>query len=177
MKRLFVAIDIPEKIKKSILEMELEENLFRRVPFDQLHITLFFLGNTHKKHVPEIISLLSDIFIEPFTIYTDKPGAFPSVKNPRVIWIGLNNTEKLVGLHHKVAEKIGCYHSDMPDKKYIPHITIARTRKKISNPAIYFDKLCFKGGNKICVDSFHLYESCLSSDGATHKVLKSFYLN
>lgn len=177
MKRLFVAIDLPQIVKKSLISISADLDQFRPVPAEQLHVTLFFLGDTYESEIPGIMEKLSSVSADAYSMYTNGPGAFPSLKNPRILWIGMkdqNNTEKL---HRLIADQLAIYHPVSLQKKYIPHITVARSRKGRPEADEFLDRAEEYTPREFYVDSFQLYESRISGRGAVHRVLKTFYLD
>ena len=176
MKRLFVAIDLPQRLKKSLSSISADLDHFRPVPEEQLHITLFFLGDTDESKIPGIIEKLSGISENAYSVYTNGPGAFPSLKKPRVLWIGLQNQKNIKILQSRIANQLESYKPDVAEKKYIPHITVARSKKRNPGADEFLNRVKEYTGEKIVVDSFQLYESKLSDSGADHRVLKTFDL-
>src|SRR3990172_1879009 len=57
-----------------------------------IHLTLKFLGDVPEQNIPAICSAVEKAAIEvaPFELQVRGTGCFPSAKNPRVIWVGLN---------------------------------------------------------------------------------------
>ena len=61
-------------------------------------------------------------------------GGFPSLKNPRVIWIGVDKSgaEKLIDITNEIKMKL-LKLNFKKDKKFKPHLTIFRVKKKIGD--------------------------------------------
>src|SRR6056297_704144 len=112
MKRLFVAIDLPRGLKKSLVSISSGLEQFRPVPEKQLHITLLFLGDTDESEIPDIIEKLSGISADAYSVYTNGPGAFPSMKNPRVLWIGLKDHGNIQYLQEQISNRLDSYNQD-----------------------------------------------------------------
>lgn len=177
MKRLFVAIDLPREIKKSLISISADLEQFRPVPEEQLHTTLFFLGDTDESEIPVITEKLSGISADAYKVYINGPGAFPSLKNPRVLWFGLKDHNNIKNLQLQIANRLENYKKDAAEKRYIPHITVARSRKRRSKADEFLNRAKKYTPQEFLVDSFQLYESRLSDRGAEHRVLKTFYLD
>ena len=62
-KRLFIAIELPEKFKSKVSDCILTTKLkgVKWVNVNQLHLTLNFLGDTEASLIPEIKNKLSNI--------------------------------------------------------------------------------------------------------------------
>ena len=94
------------------------------VASDNLHLTLFFLGQTDSEQQQRLISAAGQIKLAPFSITLDTLSCF---NKPKILYLAPSETpEALLQLQQQVAE---CCHaagfSDMHDK-YLPHITLAR---------------------------------------------------
>jgi 2'-5' RNA ligase len=98
------------------------------------HFTLQFLGEVSEQIIQKIIQAIKTIEFSSFNISLKGVGAFPKLKEPRVIWIGTdeNGGNLLIQLSkkvEKVLESLG-FRSDKPFK---PHITVFRIKKKIGD--------------------------------------------
>jgi 2'-5' RNA ligase len=106
--RCFIAIGIPEPIRKEILDLL---NILKKYDADikwvvpeNIHVTLKFLGDTAEGRLPGIAESLRTVAssFEPFYIKIYGTGLFPDKKFPRVIWIGIEHSEMLMKLHADV---------------------------------------------------------------------------
>jgi len=91
-KRLFIAIDLPESIRRILSGLDPDIRGVRWVDAEQMHLTLGFFAD-----VPEEINLafrekLSGIDFGAFFLPIIGVGAFPPRGWPKVIWIGVNCT-------------------------------------------------------------------------------------
>ena len=96
----------------------------KAVDSDNLHLTLFFLGQTDNEQQQRLISAAGQIKLAPFSITLDTLSCF---NKPKILYLAPSETpEALLQLQQQVAE---CCHaagfSDMHDK-YRPHITLVR---------------------------------------------------
>src|SRR4030043_596434 len=110
--RCFISIEIPEPIKKDLGEFI---NILRKqnvdvkwVMYDKLHVTLKFLGDTPETLLPKIRESLLNIVIsyEPFYIKICTTGVFPNRKHPRVIWIGVEDSEIIKKLKKDIEDSM-----------------------------------------------------------------------
>ena len=177
MPRLFIAVDLPDAIKKNLESMFFGIPGARWVALDQLHLTVRFIGDVDGSLFLDIKSALVETRISPFNIQLKGVGHFPPRGAPRVIWVGIEKSEPLQLLRKKIDGtllKIGV----KPEKrKFSPHITLARLKntppQKVAN---------FLSGNGLFsqepfqIDDFKLYSSTLTPKGAIHKVEKIYPL-
>jgi len=95
----------------------------------QLHVTLRFLGEIDPKVFDEIKMKLEDVKIAPFRISLDHCGAFPGIARAKVLWIsgetGSSELKQLAAQTEQIAVSCGIAPEE---KKFSPHLTIARTR-------------------------------------------------
>ncbi|RPJ05445.1 MAG: RNA 2',3'-cyclic phosphodiesterase, partial [Deltaproteobacteria bacterium] len=93
--RSFLAIELPKMILEKIRELQAELKLSRAdvrwVGPEKIHLTLKFFGDIEESKVDEIIREIEEPVRQtpPFSIKIRGIGAFPHLKSPRVVWIGL----------------------------------------------------------------------------------------
>lgn len=133
--RSFLAIELSRDVKEKI--KRLQEDLkslnadVRWVNPENIHLTLKFFGNVEESSIELIIRAVVEPahLISPFNVKIQKLGAFPNLKNPRVIWIGLLDGKGILIPFQKELEKgferIGFKSEDRP---FQPHLTLGRMR-------------------------------------------------
>lgn len=96
MKRCFVAIDIPENIKKDILKIQdsLPEFKGKLTESENLHLTLKFLGEISEDKIEKVKRRLREINFQNFKTDIGSIGVF-SEKFVKIIWLYLTNCERL----------------------------------------------------------------------------------
>ncbi|MEK7482455.1 MAG: RNA 2',3'-cyclic phosphodiesterase [Patescibacteria group bacterium] len=194
MKRLFMAINLPENIKNELAENINEisdlfpEGMGREVATwvrkDNLHITLLFIGDTRDEDIPAVLELVNEVAKKhsPFEIQLERICYGPDKKiPPRLIWLELAENKQLSAMTNELKERAGerGLLRKFEDRPFSPHITLARIKewqwRKIEpeeRPDIDRDiSLSFK------VESIDLMESVLKRGGAEYTVLKSESLN
>jgi len=136
MMRVFVAIEISDKeVIDSIKKFQDKINISAKpVKSRNFHFTLQFLGEISEQIVQKIIQAIKTIEFSSFSITLKGVGAFPKLKEPRVIWIGTdeNGGNLLIQLSKKV-EKVLEPLGFCSDKPFKPHITVFRIKKKIGD--------------------------------------------
>ena len=133
--RSFLAIELPESILRKI--GEIQESLrsshadVRWTNPEKIHLTLKFFGNIEESRIDPIFKAIEEPIrnTPPFSIKVRGVGAFPHLRNARVIWIGLlDERETLTSLQKEIEaylEKIGFQPEDRP---FRPHLTLGRVK-------------------------------------------------
>jgi len=138
--RSFIAIKLPEEAKKGLtrLRKELERDEHRFVKWVDpggIHLTLKFLGNIPSKRVTEITGAMEEAAqgIPPFHLEISGLGAFPSLKQARVFWVGIGGeVDKLSRLQQGIDSALAVLGFAKEERSFVPHLTLARIRQGAS---------------------------------------------
>ncbi len=147
------------------------------VPERNLHLTLKFLGETPSGRVDGLAAGMTEAAreIPPFDLRVEQPGGFPTLRAPRVLWIGIREPLELVGkLHENMENELSEAGFPRDERPYHPHVTVGRVRGRIAPGwgEVYAAAI---SGMTVCtvpVNSYRLYESRLSPSGANYTVLR-----
>lgn len=171
--RCFIAIEIPEDVKKEVIRIQHKLPPFKGklTEPENMHLTLKFLDEIDDKLVEEVKKKLSEIKFKKFDAELDLIGYF----NPafvKIVWLHVSNCEEI---QHEVETKLeGLF---KPEARFMGHLTIARvkeTDKRVFGgemKKIKFDKMKFK------VSSIKLKSSELTPTGPRYKDLLEIKLN
>jgi len=133
--RIFLAIEIPERIKKDLvrIQKELKPQLpgVRWEKAEKFHITLVFLGRVPGERVEELKAVVQEALLSarqgPFKIGFSKVGFFPK-KRPRVVLLevgeGREEIEKLQGKLANSLSEAGFSFARLSK----PHVTLGRLK-------------------------------------------------
>lgn len=165
MKRVFIAINLPETVKKQVgkWNKSLQSNGIKIVEEKNLHITILFLGNKKKAQIKEILTKFKSLQkIQCFKAKTSEPGVFDG----RVLWLGVKPEKNFEEIYRNV-----CILTGESQQRFHPHITIARNKKlgekafSALSEKINFVEINFE------VQSIDLIESVLTAKGPEYKTL------
>lgn len=183
--RLFVAIgaqnlnfDPKEALKKIRINLRKKEIDHRWVPQENFHITLSFLGETS----PEVLPALKGVFGElaqshsPMTLKLREIGVFPSEREGRVIWIGVQNSRELRSLQEDGTHRLKKLGLQLEERPYVPHLTLVRLRNYRSLGDV-ISPLKNTDFGEMQVNDITLYESKLGGPYPIYEVLENFRLN
>ena len=169
--RLFVAIDLPEQVKDAVAGIAGRELVgARRVPREQLHLTLRFIGDADETMFQAVKRALSGVKGRSFSLTLKEVGHFPPGRHPRVLWVGMEESAPLRELQQVVELALIGAGISPEERGFSPHITIARLKETPPASVIALEERehQFSAG-PFPVDEFYLYSSLLTRDGAVHK--------
>jgi RNA 2',3'-cyclic 3'-phosphodiesterase len=187
--RAFVAIHAPEAVRENLraaqreLASRMPDEAVRWTVFEQLHLTLEFLGSVLAGEIPRLEQALTKAAAGhcSLRLAAEDIGAFSNVRNPRVIWAGLTgDIDCLKALQADVHASVIRWESEPETRAYRPHLTLGRVRaikaqelRKVSQALAAVTPEPF---GEWKVDEFALMQSKLSPHGAQHSVLATFHL-
>lgn len=175
--RLFIAIPIPDSVKKQLIELQQPIRNVRWQQEDKMHLTLHFLGETDKDRAKRVQEKLDQIEHSAFSLTIEGLGYFPEGGNPKVLWAGIKENKSLYELQKTVENSCTSLGFEAEDRPFKPHITLARmSRVSKDDIASLIDNHKDFRIADIPVKEFALYESQLDSDGAVYDKLKIFQL-
>ncbi|SNB47373.1 RNA 2',3'-cyclic phosphodiesterase [Geobacter sp. DSM 9736] len=170
MHRLFVAVDLPDQVRRMIGGLAADLPGARLVPADQIHLTLRFIGEVDGATFSRVRNVLEKVPGCAFTLSLRGLGHFPPGRHPRVLWVGIDECVHLTMLQKSVESALSL--TDLPpeDRKFSPHITLARLKE---TPPGAVERLESRHRElslpPFPVKEFHLYSSILSEKGAVHR--------
>lgn len=176
--RAFIAADIhpSEKLVGVLRELAQSRADLKIVKPELLHITLKFLGDTEESLVDEISKKLRESTegVNKFKIRLQGMGAFPSMSNIRVVWVGIEDGRPLGEIAQKLDSKLGGLGFERDKKGFVPHITLARTRtqRNIANVQEVLRANAATDYGEYPVDSILLKKSVLCPPGPTYSVVR-----
>jgi 2'-5' RNA ligase len=178
--RVFCSIELPEAVLTHVLRhiARLKETVPQAKASwardSNLHLTLKFFGEIEKTSVADFSKAISRAVtgLQPFPIRLQQTGAFPNHRQPRVLWIGVNDVSaKLVELHARLEEESARVGFAKEMRPFHPHLTIARLRETANaralataHKSIEFEPV------EITVSELLVIRSELSSEGSKYTV-------
>lgn len=183
--RSFIALDLPEDLKKSLQnlqdELRNQTDCVRWVKPDHIHLTLKFLGAIAESQVAPIARIFEDVAtgIRPFTLHAAGVGAFPNPRNPKVIWVGINDPVQPLMQFQKQLEEALAAIGFAPEKRlYAPHLTLGRVKERRGKHHIENLIENYKNHHLGCftADTLVFYRSDLVPEGPVYSSLKTIHL-
>jgi 2'-5' RNA ligase len=180
MVRLFVAINLPERVRDRIAAGT--ENLrglegIRWVAADRVHLTLKFLGEVDEESERSIAEALVRAVVghAPFEARVTAPGAFPNIRRPRIIWLGLRQSPELAALQRDLEDALADLGFEREQRAFRPHLTLGRVRRGRRVDSSALDSLVRRTevSDAWQVDAMDLMRSHLLPTGAVYDVRAS----
>lgn len=130
--RLFVAINLPDDVRRQVheaVEVVRERDLPARwTDPEHYHVTLKFVGEVRPDRRADHVEVLRRVAsgYRPVEVNLGEVGAFPSLRRPRVIWLGVDATPQLRALKHDLEHGYASLGVDRETRAFRPHVTLAR---------------------------------------------------
>jgi len=178
--RTFIACPIPKETVQSIKNVQEKLKKYnwkiRWTPVENIHLTLSFLGNINLQQKINIEKTLEPLVLSQkvMKFQLGNLGVFPSTNRPNILWIGLSgDNQDLIGFQKKVQTELIPLGFPVDKRPFKAHLTIGRVKGRIPKNQLG-DALCMdilSENYKFCFDSVVFYQSILSPQGATYKVI------
>lgn len=182
-KRVFLALDLPKVIKEEFAGFFKSVQKIKIVKWEQpekLHLTLVFLGFVKEEKIVQLGSLLKSVVVQQSRFSLEiapKLSGFPTVSNPRVLWLPLEGDLEILQKIVKALQKILRQEGFKFDKRpFSVHLTLGRFRegfKKWEKEKVVraIEDELPKLPLEFKIEGIALFESKLTSRGSIYKVL------
>lgn len=180
--RLFVALNLPKKertrIHRASAPLREEDLPVRWIDPDSYHLTLKFLGEVRQERVGEIHEIIQRVAqsTPPFELTLGGFGAFPTIRRPRVVWLGVVASAELRCLKQDLEWGLADAGFEAETRAFHPHLTLGRGDPKGGAGQFRgFDDVLadleFEG--RASIHTLDLMRSHLSREGARYSVVSS----
>jgi RNA 2',3'-cyclic 3'-phosphodiesterase len=179
--RTFIAVELggnvtgqATKLIRTLQKTGVEANW---APVTQMHLTLKFLGEITEAEMVDVCRVVQSATaeVESFEIIFRGAGAFPSLANPKTLWIGVDDgAESLIELQSTIeAALYKELRYPREHRRFTPHLTIGRVKRDndleplveaLAANADFDADLCV-------VDEVITFSSTLTSNGPLYEAL------
>jgi 2'-5' RNA ligase len=181
MTRLFVALKIPDDIKKKIFEFRNEIlpgwGKYRWEKEEKIHLTLKFIGEVDENKIEKISQSLN--FIEnyfKFECSFSRFGFFFKRGTAKILWIGLSTDNSLFKLVDEINSNLEKLSIPKDERKFKAHITLLRLKNKVPENFVKgFEEFRIPKINFIA-DEAALIKSELLSDSSKYTEIRDYRL-
>ncbi len=183
-RRLFVALDPPEAVRRRVaaLGLELRRSAGRRadevrwVPPENVHLTLQFLGAVPEERVGAIEAAVRAAAAarQPLSLELRGAGGFPNARRPRVVWAGVaGEIDGLAALVADLGRRLAPLGFAPEERPFSAHLTLGRARDGRGAPGLAgaLAQAAEAGGTPWRAADVALFESHLSPKGPRYEVV------
>lgn len=178
--RLFVALELNSRVIANLTELVHRLSPISPVMWvrpQNMHVTLKYIGEWNEYRLDDIIQALKEVKIK---VTVNLPlaglGYFPSIRNPRVFWVGAENTLPLRQLASAVDTALSPLGVTPEVRPYVPHLTLGRMKAghDLTEMQEAIEELPSRDFGAITPDQFVLFESTSTSAGAIYRKVREF---
>jgi 2'-5' RNA ligase len=135
--RTFIAIkltpEIISNIKRIQEELKRTSAQVKWVKPENIHLTLKFLGHITIEELEKVKIATRETLksFRPFEISVSGLGAFPRIKDPRVIWVGIDKgEEELKKIASHLEGRLALIGFAKEKREFSPHLTLGRVKSQ-----------------------------------------------
>ncbi|MGA2482683.1 MAG: RNA 2',3'-cyclic phosphodiesterase [Candidatus Acidiferrales bacterium] len=179
--RLFVALEVPENVRRALAELIAKLRpaapAARWVRAENIHVTLKFIGEVPPGQLDPIRGALSAMRLDAaVSIRFRGLGFFPNDRRPRVFWAGMDASENFAPLAASIEAALAPLGIPRESRPFTPHLTLARFPEPRPAPELLeaVAPLLDKEFGSATTSEFHLMESRLKPGGAQYTRLATF---
>lgn len=179
--RAFIAIDLSLDIQHRLDDVlqnyksQLANIPIRWVAATNIHLTLKFLGDVSLSNLNILTDMIQTEISghHQFDISVGGSGAFPNIRQPRVIWVGVEAPPALNAIQNGIETTTTRLGYTREERAFSPHLTLGRVSRnatsqdvKAISKVLDVTRVGFLGAT--CVEKVHLYRSDLQPTGAVY---------
>lgn len=178
--RLFAALELNSKVIANLTDLVHRLRPISPVSWihpENMHVTLKYIGEWNEHRLDDLIQALNGVRTR---IAVNVPlaglGYFPSIRNPRVFWVGAENTPPLRQLASAVDAALAPLGVTPEVRPYVPHLTLGRMQagRDLTEMHEAIEELPTRDFGSIAPDRFALFESTSTQQGAIYRKVQEF---
>ncbi|MBN2019873.1 MAG: RNA 2',3'-cyclic phosphodiesterase [Sedimentisphaerales bacterium] len=186
--RCFIAIDIDEKMRNAIADLQkqiaakvdIKKGDVKWVEPDNIHLTLKFLGEIEDKQLADVCEISKQVAEahKNFTLDIETVGTFGG-RSAKVVWVGAGKgADELLALQKDLEGRLEQAGYPKEEREFSAHLTLCRVRNpkagfKLADACKAFAD--YKLGS-ISADALCIYQSQLTPAGPIYTLLASYKL-
>lgn len=180
--RAFLALDLPDPTRDTLEALSDETRAGRAVPWENLHLTLHFLGEQPTDLLEEAHARLSALSLPAPDLEFDGLGGFGTPARSIAALVKPNTV--LSALHTSTATALRRAGITPEKRRFRPHVTILRTGLRAGRPSPveesqlhrFLTTFAGKSLPPFRPETLTLYRSTLRADGPVYDPLASYDL-
>ena len=179
--RTFVAVSLDEAVCGSVASLiralAASQADVKWVEPHNLHLTLKFLGEVPLEEIHAVCKAVKRgvAELESFRLDLVGAGAFPNIRHPRTLWLGVQEGEvEMAAVQQAVDHSLKKLGYRPEGRKFKPHLTLGRVRRSGPGVARLAELLAehasYRAGASV-VEEVTVFASELTSEGPVYSVL------
>ena len=185
--RFFIALEIPSE--NSLQFIAIQDKLHKLIPqarltgLDKIHLTLAFIGEQPDQLRDKLAQVIQEAAkgIPSFEVTPAYIDGFPNLHRPQVLWVGVKgDIDKILLIREGVKDGLETLHLPVDERRFIPHISIAKLTKQIDisrQLEVELEKIMTLSFDPIKITSIKLFESIPSEGFHKHNTLAEVKLD
>ncbi len=172
--RVFAAVLVQTEALRALISRLPAARQLKPVAPESTHVTLKFLGEVPEHRVAHLCGALERAAggFGSFLVALRGVGAFPSARNPRVVWAGVGEgAERLEELQRRVEREMVALGFQPERRRFKPHVTLARVKGRCAEAAEFVRRNSAAELGEVRVGEVHLMRSLLMPSGARYSSL------
>jgi 2'-5' RNA ligase len=186
--RLFIALELSQEVHDQLAKLILDLKkvspaTVKWVKPENIHLTLKFLGDTPQAKIPTLQAAVENCCLtkKAFQMVAKGAGVFPTKRQPKVMWAGLNAPPELTLLYSALEKTLVDLGYTRETRPFSAHLTLARLNYVSNDPAMeILLKSFFNAESRefgiVNVRRVTLFQSTLASGGSIYTPLARFQL-
>lgn len=182
--RCFLAIQLPESVRIVLVRKQRQieagaSGFYSWTSESQMHLTLYFLGETDKTAVGEVVAACSQIVWNPFSLTLSELVLFPERTSPNIVSIGVGRgADELRSLQRRVSDTVFPIAEFKETRAFFPHVTIGRLKRGMPSNAkalkSTLQRLSVSETEPFDVTEFELVKSTVTEQGPHYETIERF---
>jgi 2'-5' RNA ligase len=177
MKRVFLALELPEALRAALEVQQQMLPLPARVDPESLHLTLVFLGDTALPVLEAVHEAWSALRLAPLSVQIGGFGLFGGAR-PRLCYAAVALNPALMAMQAKVETAARRAGAEPEARRFHPHVTLGRFKPLKPEQAFRLERAVVAGVGfrpaPFTAREMVLYESHLARGGAHYEVLARY---
>lgn len=174
--RLFVALALPDAVRRTLLDRMGGVAGARWQGDEQLHCTVRFLGGCDRHQAEDVATALAGVSHPPIDAMLEGFGTFDRRGRIDTLWIGVQPVDALRAFHAKVDRALQRAGIAPEGRAYRPHVTVARFSLRDAPPGDLALRLAPLPRLDCRFEELRLCESILGRDGARYETAAAYPL-
>lgn len=147
---------------------------------DQFHATIKFLGDMDERALPDVLATVRGAVanFSPLTISFQTLGAFPTIYQPRIVWVSCNDSDgSLLDMKELLDSMLLRLGFPKDEQIFHPHVTLGRVKsnRNVQYLTPMLEKCTFEPRITV-VDGISVMKSLLTPQGAKYSTIQSIHL-